>query len=96
METSLASSLPGLILLQLIPSLFEPSRQGRQVPDDKGWMGLLRWGNILLNPKMDFHSPALEPAASSSCKARGLCDLRDAKQVIIEGSGIILTASRHG
>jgi len=44
---------------------------------------------------------AVEPVANEA-KALGAevivvpCDLRDAKQVIIEGSGIILTASRHG
>ncbi len=59
-------------------------------------MGLLRRGEILVHPQVNLHTPALEPAASSGIQVRRLCDLWDAQEAVIEGSGIILTTSRHG
>src|SRR5258708_3256439 len=69
--------------------------QPREIVHDEGRMSLFGRDKILLNPKVNFETAVLEPAAAAPGKIGRLCELRNSKDSLIEIPGLALPPRGH-
>lgn len=74
----------------------EVFRQGGDIIDQKGRMGLKSRAKICLDTEMHLHRTGLEPAAATFGQIGRLLPFEKAEQTGIESTGLIFAARWHG